>query len=394
MKFKYLSVLLLIISTLFVKAQNSSTWSSSGIVLSSGGYIATCNHTLPPGYHYEVDVYNGEIKTTYLGVLVKADPTNDLAIIRVDNPYFITIGTVPFSFKMMGIKKDEKVFALGYPQLENKTSSLKLVEGLMRSKSGYPNDINLYKVSCALRPGQSGSPLFDNFGNLIGIMNSGDNLGLNEGYAVKISCLNNLLDVIPTPPSMPLKTTISALSLTDKVDALTKFIVSIRESDKVIVDTAKAKKMFVGQTYGGGIIFYVDDSGEHGLIASVDDGDSQRTEWGCYNAPVEDTEVGVGTGQENTKKIIVSCRTGNAKIAARLCNEFVSEGFSDWFLPSKEELNLLYEQKEIIGGYEHGYYWSSSEFDQHFAWYQHFDFGFQDYLNKDFLYFYRPIRAF
>ena len=82
----------------------------------------------------------------------------------------------------------------------------------------------------------------------------------------------------------------------------------------------KGKKMVVGQAYGGGIIFFVDNSGEHGLIASNDNGNSQRAKWGCDNTLIDETETGIGTGQENTKKIILICRkAGSEKIAARLC---------------------------------------------------------------------------
>ncbi len=395
MKLKSLTILTILCSALFVKAQTPAAWNASGIILSSGGYIATINHPLEPGYHFEVDVFNNGVKRTYLGNLVKTDPSNDLAVLKVDDPIFTAIGTAPFTFKMRDVKKDEKVFVLGYPKINAQGGEMKLSEGNITSKSGFPNDITMYQISCAMEPGHAGAPLFDNFGNLIGIINSGVKSGQNNGYAIKISCLNNILDVIPKMPPMPAKTVISGYSLADKVEALTKFIVSIRMSNQAISDTANSKKMFVGQAFGGGIIFYVDQTGEHGLIASIDNGDSERAQWGCYNTVVDETETGIGSGQENTKKIVTACRTaGTQNIAARLCNQLVLEGFSDWFLPSKEELNLLYEQKEIIGGYEHGYYWSSSEFDQHFAWYQHFDFGFQDYLNKDLLYYFRPIRSF
>ena len=394
MKRKYFLILFLFCSVLFVKAQTVTPWNASGVILSSTGYIATIYHELEPGYHFEVDVFNNGIKKTYPGNVIKADPENNLAIIKIDDPLFITIGTVPFSFKIKDVKKNERVFAMGYPEIESRGGKMKLAEGTISSKSGYPNDINMYQISCVMKTGDAGAPLFDNSGNLIGIINSEIEYGQTAGYAIKVSCLHNLLETLPA--QLSLKTLISGLSFSDKVEALTKCIVSVRISNEVVADTSgKSKKMFVGQTYGGGIIFYVDETGEHGLIASTDNGDSQRAPWGCYNLLIDATETGIGSGQENTTMIVSGCRTaGSENIAARLCDQLVLDGYSDWFLPSKEELNILYEQKEIIGGYEHGYYWSSSEFATNFAWYQHFDFGFQDYLNKDLLYFYRPVRSF
>ncbi len=277
---------------------------------------------------------------------------------------------------------------------DSKGEKMKVTEGAISSKSGFPNDISNYQLSCVMRAGSQGSPVFDNSGNLIGIINS--KTGQSMGYAVKASCLYNLLETLPKIPALPAKSGLYGLSSSDREDALSKFIVAVRMSNQSVEEIAKAnKKMQIGQTYGGGIIFYVDETGEHGLIASIDNGESKRAQWGCTGTEVGETESGIGTGKENTKKIIVACRTASTSgIAARLCNQATIDGYNDWFLPSKEELNLLYENKEIIGGYEHGYYWSSSEFSADFAWYQHFDFGFQDYLKKDFSYYYRPIRAF
>ena len=393
MKFKIFSILFTFCSFV-IKAQ--TVGNGSGIVLSSAGYIVTSNHKLEAGYHFEIDVFNGGTKTTYKGNLEKSDPANDLAILKINDPLFSAIGAVPYTYKIKDVRMNEKIFVMGFAKGESPDEKVKVTEGVISAKSGYPNDITLYQLSCPMKPGNAGAPVFDNAGNLIGIKNSENNSGPNAGYAVKISCLHNLLETLPQIPSIPSQTAILGTTLPEKVKALSKYIVSIRVCKAPGSDTIKkSKKMVVGQSYGGGIVFYVDQTGEHGLIASPDNGNSQRAQWGCHNALVDETETGIGAGKRNTKKIIISCRSaGSEKIAARLCDQLVLDGYSDWFLPSKEELNLLYEEKEIIGGYEHGYYWSSSEFEAQFAWYQHFDFGFQDYLNKDFSYFYRPIRAF
>ena len=370
-----------------LKAQS---WSGSGVVLSSAGYVATSNHILEAGYHFEVDVYNNGIKKTYQGNVIKSDPVNDIAIIKIDDPLFAVIGAVPYTLKVKDVKENEKIFVLSSPQETAKETKAKVQEGTITSKSGYTNDIGSFQISAVVKPGSEGAPVFDNQANIIGLINS--KTGQSSGYATKASCLENIIETLPKMPSMPSKTTISAYSFDDKVAALNKFIVTVRTTNQAYVNTDNQNKKVVGQTYGGGIIFYVDATGEHGLIASIDDGEGVRAQWGCYDKETEATELGITTGKENTKKILATCSAPNT--AARLCSEMVIDGYTDWYLPSKEELNLLYENKEIIGGYQHGYYWSSSEQSPGFAWYQHFDFGFQDYLNKSFSYFFRPIRAF
>jgi hypothetical protein len=104
------------------------------------------------------------------------------------------------------------------------------------------------------------------------------------------------------------------------------------------------------------------------------------------------TGTGVGTGQANTVAIMSVQGAGN--YAARLCDQLELNGFSDWFLPSKDELNALFVQRELIGGFVDGFYWSSTEQGEGSAWEQAFNTGTQYYANKNFPIRIRAIRAF
>jgi hypothetical protein len=147
----------------------------------------------------------------------------------------------------------------------------------------------------------------------------------------------------------------------------------------------------VGQTYGGGVIFYLDGTGQHGLISATSD-QSTGTQWGCYGATIGGTSTAIGTGQANTTAIVNGC--GTAGIAARICNDLVLNGYSDWFLPSKDELNQMYAQKTAIGGFATNYYWSSSEYSSFYAWYQYFTNGGQNASSKGNGSYVRAVRAF
>jgi hypothetical protein len=84
-----------------------------------------------------------------------------------------------------------------------------------------------------------------------------------------------------------------------------------------------------------------------------------------------------------------------AGIAARICGDLVLNGYSDWYLPSRDELSMLYSNKAFIGGFAAAYYWSSSEFNNDFAWVQIFASGYQDSLySKDYANYVRAVRAF
>jgi Protein of unknown function (DUF1566) len=135
----------------------------------------------------------------------------------------------------------------------------------------------------------------------------------------------------------------------------------------------------VGQSYGGGIIFYVDGTGQHGLISSTSD-QSTTNIWSNGSLIVTGaTGTAVGTGQSNTTTIVT--QQGPGTYAASTCNNLVLNGYSDWFLPSKDELNLMYINlaSQGLGSFSvsGNWYWSSSEFSWNGAWVQRFSNGFQ-----------------
>jgi hypothetical protein len=131
----------------------------------------------------------------------------------------------------------------------------------------------------------------------------------------------------------------------------------------------------IGLAFGGGVIFYIDGTGQHGLISATSD-QSTGVQW--YNGSFLLTGASgtaVGTGQANTTTIVTA--QGAGTYAARICDQLVLNGFSDWFLPSKDELQELYAQKNVIGGFTGNYYWSSSEITNTYAWSQYFTNGNQ-----------------
>lgn len=150
----------------------------------------------------------------------------------------------------------------------------------------------------------------------------------------------------------------------------------------------------IGQHYGGGIIFYIDNTGMHGLIAAESDDTMGQIQWGHgANRVTGATGINIGTGKSNTSKIVqVLGRSG--VYAALVCFNYANDGFFDWYLPSKNELNQLFKRRNIVGGFSATNYWSSSETSKGTAWDQEFGGGFQFKDSKSFTYRVRAIRSF
>ena len=169
----------------------------------------------------------------------------------------------------------------------------------------------------------------------------------------------------------------------------------------------------VGMEAEGGIVFYVDSTGERGLVAALEDltegaSDNSETgligfEWGCYGKYVDGADgQTIGTGYQNTMDIVnQGCVVDYGGItAAQAALLFESEGYSDWYLPSIDELIEMYNTfgnlvSEVnIGGIDSGWYWSSSTFDNS-SWGASFNDGapyYGDWRNGPGNV--RPIRAF
>jgi hypothetical protein len=150
----------------------------------------------------------------------------------------------------------------------------------------------------------------------------------------------------------------------------------------------------------GGHIFY--DKGSHydgwQYLEAAPAHTQFNAEWGALRHDVVGTKTDIGTGRQNTALIVAKLtQLRETNRAAQLCVSLNINGFSDWFLPSKDELNLMYVNlhKKGVGGFDcHRYYWSSSQSSTVLAWLQRFFNGYQYPDRKNDASSVRAVRAF
>ncbi len=137
----------------------------------------------------------------------------------------------------------------------------------------------------------------------------------------------------------------------------------------------------IGEMYGGGYVFYVDGTGLHGLVCANVDQATDISWYGGTNALTSAQATDVGTGMANTNTIVGFHGAGT--YAAKVCYDLVLNTYNDWYLPSKDELNLMYINLKLNnsnqGGFPNNSYWSSSEVNIDQAWFQYFGDGGQGY---------------
>jgi hypothetical protein len=160
--------------------------------------------------------------------------------------------------------------------------------------------------------------------------------------------------------------------------------------------TTLSTSLSIGDTYQGGIIFYLRGTypNQYGLVCAPNDQSTSVPWYSQAYTYYGITKTAVGSGQTNTSSLVSIL--GNGYYAANFCDDLVLNGFDDWFLPSRDELGLMYTnlKKNGFGNFTNNSYWSSSEYDYLNAYTQYFSSGLQSCNNKLHSYSIRAVRIF
>ena len=198
--------------------------SGTGFLLTKEGYIITNNHVIENAQNGNIKItgLNEDYNKKYEVEIVVVDKQNDLAVLKISDPNFVSFKHIPYTFKFNTSNIGENCFVLGFPLISSMGMDIKLTNGIISSRTGYEGNVAQYQISAPVQPGNSGGPLFDKDGNIIGVVQAKHSLAENAGYAIKASYVRNLIDLLPTPITLPEHNILKGKTLTQQVELASK----------------------------------------------------------------------------------------------------------------------------------------------------------------------------
>jgi S1-C subfamily serine protease len=213
--------------------KDNSIASGSGFFLTTNGIIATNAHVVEGSSKIEITVSNEVGVFTYNTKVLLVDSKNDVALLQIDDDKFKGFSKIPY-----GVTENSdvgsKVFTIGYPLNDVMGTNFKVTDGIISAISGISDDVRYYQISVPIQPGNSGGPLFNKEGNIIGITSATLNekaVGTrveNVNYAIKSSYLLNLYNMLPNSTKLSSTSVVESKELQEQVKILKNYVCLIK----------------------------------------------------------------------------------------------------------------------------------------------------------------------
>lgn len=207
-------------------------YSGSGFFVNENGYIATNYHVVEGAKVIQATFQRDGKMENRMVEVVATDKQNDLAILKVKDVDFKPMPPIPYGLSTYTKDTGSEVFTLGYPMSDVLGQEVKLTDGKISSRTGIQGDPTVYQISVPIQHGNSGGPLFDTNGSVVGITSATLNRDYykaeNVNYAVKALYLTALAETLPAGVSLPQESQLKSLSLTEKIKRITPYVVFLQ----------------------------------------------------------------------------------------------------------------------------------------------------------------------
>lgn len=197
--------------------------SGTCFLISSNGYLITNQHVIDNAKDITITGVDGDFTTKYGVTIIAEDKSNDLALLKINNKN-VQFSIPPYALRTTGVSQGERVYAFGYPLTTAMGNEIKLTEGIISAKSGVQGDVSKFQFSAAVQPGNSGGPLLDENGNIIGVIYAKSTIADAANYAIKAVYLRTFLESIDGFQYNVLTNLIEDKTFTDKVSILKGYI--------------------------------------------------------------------------------------------------------------------------------------------------------------------------
>ncbi len=196
-------------------------------LISQQGYFLTNYHVISGAKNVQVKGIGNDFSTLYGVEVIAYDVDLDLALLKLKNQN-ITFPKLPYNLCLETSPQGANAFTLGYPLTSAMGEEIKVTEGLISAKSGFKGTISQYQFSAAVQPGNSGSPLFNDKGEIIGVVNAKLQGAESAGYAIKSQYVITFLKIIENIKIEDNKNSLGELPFTDKISTLKNFIFIVK----------------------------------------------------------------------------------------------------------------------------------------------------------------------
>ncbi|WP_240049235.1 S1C family serine protease [Mucilaginibacter psychrotolerans] len=204
----------------------TAKYRGTGFALSSDGFILTNLHVVDGADSVYVQNADGE---SFHTKVISTDPIHDMAVLQINDPSFKNIGAIPYGFKKGKSDLGEDVYTLGYP-----TDAAVFGPGSLTSDAGFKGDTAEYMVSVPVNPGNSGGPLFDSKGNVIGIISGRQTQTQGVAFAKKSASILKTIQDIPLDSlnnkalTLNSKNTLAGLSRPQQLKKLRNYVFIVK----------------------------------------------------------------------------------------------------------------------------------------------------------------------
>lgn len=213
-------------------SKKQEEWSGTGFALLDG-LIVTNNHVIEDAKQIKIYGIMGDFNKGFEAKVIARDKVCDIALLKLNNFENSKLwGNLPYTIKFDMAEVGEKVFALGYPLIGSMGEEVKLTDGIISSRSGFNGDVTTYQISVPIQPGNSGGPMFNENGDIIGIVCAKHMYADNAGYAIKSSYLNNLVECVIDYSVLPKTSTLIGLTLPEQIKILRNYVFLIKCSSE------------------------------------------------------------------------------------------------------------------------------------------------------------------